>query len=180
MLFRSKLDVSVSTACAGPWTNVYSKQGTTLATGADQTTSFSPSVAGDFRLECVSLAAYANAPVLFVRFTNDNHYGNNIYIDDVVMSSSACTNGVDELTETSFAVFPNPATDAVNVIFNGTDADYMVSIMDLNGRVISTMNINNANGSQTVTFATENIAKGSYLVTVTSNGVTSTKTVIIR
>ena len=61
-----------------------------------------------------------------------------------------------------------------------TDADYMVSIMDLNGRVISTMNINNANGSQTVTFATENIAKGSYLVTVTSNGVTSTKTVIIR
>jgi len=178
--YFDKLDVSVSTACAGPWTNVYSKQGTTLATGADQTTSFSPSVAGDFRLECVSLAAYANAPALFVRFTNDNNYGNNIYIDDVVMSSSACTNGVDELTETAFAVFPNPATDAVNVIFNGTDADYMVSIMDLNGRVISTMNINNANGSQTVTFATENIAKGSYLVTVTSNGVTSTKTVIIR
>jgi len=178
--YFDKLDVSVSTACDGPWTNVYSKQGTNLATGADQTSSFSPTVAGDFRLECVSLAAYANAPALFVRFTNDNNYGNNIYIDDVVMSSSACTNGVDELTEIAFAVFPNPATDAVNVIFNGTDADYLVSIMDLNGRVISTMNINNANGSQTVTFATENIAKGSYLVTVTSNGVISTKTVIIR
>jgi hypothetical protein len=178
--YMDQLDVAVSTACAGPWTTIYSKQGTDLATGADQTSSFSPASAADFRQECVSLAAYANSPALFVRFTNNNHYGNNIFIDDISVASTACSNGFEELTETAFSVFPNPASDVVNVIFNGTDADYTVAIMDLQGRIVSSMKLNKANGSQTVSFSTENIAKGSYIVTVSSNGTTTTKNVVIK
>jgi hypothetical protein len=178
--FFDKLDVSVSTSCEGPWTTIYSKEGTNLATGPDLTTTFSPASAADFRQECVNIAAYANSPALFVRFTNDNKYGNNIFIDDISISSTACTNSIDELTETTFSVFPNPAIDVVNVLFNGTDANYTVAIMDLQGRTISSMNLNNAIGSQTVTFSTENVAKGSYIVTVTVNGLTTTKNVVIK
>ena len=100
--------------------------------------------------------------------------------DDISISSTACTNSIDELTETTFTVFPNPATDVVNVIFNGADANYTIAIMDLQGRTISSTNLNNASGSQTVTFSTENVAKGSYIVSVTVNGLTTTKNVVIK
>jgi len=52
--------------------------------------------------------------------------------------------------------------------------------MDIQGRIVSTMNLNNASGSQTLAFGTENLAKGSYIVTVRSNGITTTKNVVIK
>jgi hypothetical protein len=178
--YFDKLDVSVSTNCDGPFTQVYTKQGTALATGADLTSGFTPASASDFRQECVSLSNYANAPALFVRFTNDNKYGNNIYIDDVSISSSACTSGLEEAEQVSFEVFPNPATDVINIVFNAKSTDYVVSLMDLQGRVVSTMNLNNASGSQTLTFGTESLAKGSYVVVVSSNGAKTTKYVVVK
>jgi hypothetical protein len=36
------------------------------------------------------------------------------------------------------------------------------------------------NGAQKVTFDVNNLAKGSYVVTVSSNGMTSTKNVVIK
>ena len=178
--YFDKLDVSVSTSCNGPFTQVFTKQGTALATGADLTSNFTPASASDFRQECVSLANYANAASLFVRFTNDNKYGNNIYIDDISISSSACTSGLEEIEQVSFEVYPNPATDVINIAFNAKTADYVVSLMDLQGRVVSTMNLNNASGSQTLTFGTENLAKGSYVVVVSSNGAKTTKHVVVK
>jgi thiol-disulfide isomerase/thioredoxin len=178
--YFDKLDVSVSTNCNGPFTQVFTKQGTALATGTDLTSSFTPASASDFRQECVSLANYANASSLFVRFTNDNKYGNNIYIDDISISSSACTSGLEEMEQVSFEVYPNPATDVINIAFNAKTADYVVSLMDLQGRVVSTMNLNNASGSQTLTFGTENLAKGSYVVVVSSNGAKTTKHVVVK
>lgn len=178
--YFDKLDVSVSTSCNGPFTQVFSKQGTALATGADITSNYTPASASDFRQECVSLANYANAPALFVRFTNDNKYGNNIYIDDISVSSSACTSGLEEMEQVSFEVYPNPATDVINIALNAKTADYVVSLMDLQGRVVSTMNLNNASGSQTLAFGTENLAKGSYVVVVSSNGAKTTKHVVVK
>jgi hypothetical protein len=178
--YFDKLDVSVSTNCDGPFTQVFTKQGTALATGADLTSDYTPASASDFRQECVSLANYANAPSLFVRFTNDNKYGNNIYIDDISISSSACTSGLEEMEQVSFEVYPNPATDVINIAFNAKTADYVVSLMDLQGRVVSTMNLNNASGSQTLAFGTENLAKGSYVVVVSSNGAKTTKHVVVK
>ena len=178
--YYDKLYVYVSTNCNGPWTQVWFKENQDLATGADQTGSFTPASAADFRDECVSLSAYANSPALFVRFTSDNFYGNNVFVDDINVSSTACSNGIEELGQAAFTVAPNPASEAFNVTFEGKQADYTVALMDLQGRVISTMQLNNAVGTQTATFSTENVAKGSYIVTVTVNGMTTTKNVVIK
>ncbi|MBM3452328.1 MAG: T9SS type A sorting domain-containing protein, partial [Bacteroidetes bacterium] len=59
-------------------------------------------------------------------------------------------------------------------------ADYVVSLMDIQGRIVSTMNLNNASGSQTLAFGTENLAKGSYVVAISSNGFKTTKHVVIK
>ena len=87
---------------------------------------------------------------------------------------------VNEMETIALNVFPNPASDLVNISFEGENTDYSISLMDIQGRVISSREIANASGEQVVSFSTENVAKGSYIVTVTSNGATTTKNVVIK
>lgn len=87
---------------------------------------------------------------------------------------------INELNTIALNVFPNPATEALNVVFEATASDYAVSLSDLQGRNVASQTIENANGTQTIVFATDNVAKGSYIVTVRSNGATTTKNVVIR
>ena len=88
--------------------------------------------------------------------------------------------GMDELATIAMNVYPNPASSEVNVSFEATNNDYAVALMDLQGRVIAAKNMTNLNGTQVVSFSTENVAKGSYIVTVTVDGLTTTKNVVIK
>lgn len=88
--------------------------------------------------------------------------------------------GINEENFASMNVYPNPASDAINVSFEAVNADYSVDVMDIQGRVIASQVVTNVNGAQVVTFATENMAKGNYIVRIASNGFTSTKSVVVR
>ena len=174
---NDKLEVFVSTNCGTSWTSVYNKQGATLSTGATQTASFTPASAADYRNENVSLAAYTGQSEVFVKFVGTSNYGNNMYIDNINISSATSV-GENELT--SLSVYPNPASTEVNVSFEAKNANYSVKLIDLQGRVIANQNLTNLNGTQVISIPTENVAKGSYVVSITSNGVTSTKSVVIK
>ena len=87
---------------------------------------------------------------------------------------------LDELALGVVTVYPNPASDELNVSFEATNADYQVSILDLQGRVITAKTLQSLNGTSTVTFPVADMAKGSYIVTVVSNGITTTKNVVIK
>ncbi|MBI5219648.1 MAG: PKD domain-containing protein [Bacteroidia bacterium] len=78
------LDIYISTDCGATFnpTPVYSKSGTVMATGADMTNAFIPSVASDWRLETVDLTPYVGNNVV-LQFQAVNAYGNNLYIDDI-------------------------------------------------------------------------------------------------
>ena len=88
--------------------------------------------------------------------------------------------GIEEALTTSFGVYPNPATDVLNVTFEANNADYSVALIDLQGRVMSSANYSSLNGSQTIEIPVADFAKGSYIVQVTSNGVSTTKNVVIK
>ena len=102
------------------------------------------------------------------------------FTDSEIAAFKTGVASVNELDAVALNVFPNPATDAVNVVFEASAADYFVSLSDLQGRSVASQTIENANGTQTIVFATENVAKGSYIVTVRSNGSTTTKNVVIK
>lgn len=106
----------------------------------------------------------------------DQTTGEIVNANDVVLSAA----GINELTSAELSVYPNPASDLVNISFDAKNTDYSVSLMDLQGRVISSKELTNANGAQQVSFATSNVAKGSYIVVVSSNGGKTTKTVVIK
>jgi hypothetical protein len=87
---------------------------------------------------------------------------------------------VDELNTIALNVYPNPATDAVNVSFEAANTDYSISLMDLQGRVITSQELTNATGTQLISFATTSVAKGSYIVSIKSNGMVTTANVVIK
>ena len=88
--------------------------------------------------------------------------------------------GLNEMETIALNVFPNPASDLVNISFEANNNDFSVSLVDIQGRTIVSKSFTNLVGSQLVSFSTEDIAKGSYIVTVTSNGATTTKNVVVR
>ncbi|MFM1808795.1 MAG: hypothetical protein RLZZ382_20 [Bacteroidota bacterium] len=88
--------------------------------------------------------------------------------------------GINEENFVAMNVYPNPAADAINVSFEAANADYSVDVLDIQGRVIASQVVNNVNGTQVVSFATENMAKGNYIVRIASNGFTTTKSVVVR
>ena len=88
--------------------------------------------------------------------------------------------GLNEMETIALNVYPNPASGLLNVSFEANNADFVITLTDLQGRVISSKEMANLNGTQLVTFSTENVASGSYIVTVASNGTKTTKNVVVR
>jgi hypothetical protein len=89
------------------------------------------------------------------------------------------TASLDEMAAQNVHVYPNPATDVVNVSFDNTNDTY-VSVMDLQGRVLSTQVASGVNGTQVVSISTEGFAQGTYVVSVQSNGLTTNSNVVIK
>jgi thiol-disulfide isomerase/thioredoxin len=88
--------------------------------------------------------------------------------------------GVKEEFIAAMNVYPNPANEAINVSFEAENSDYTIEVLDVQGRVLAAQSMNSVNGTQVVSFATENMAKGSYIVRITNQGVSTTKNVVVR
>jgi hypothetical protein len=156
------------------------KSGTALATSPNTTSVFTPSSASQWRAECIDLSSYAGQSKLFVKFVGTNDYGNNIYVDDINISNVACSLSVNEVNINDFSLFPNPASDILNVSFEAVNTTYSITMMDLQGRVVATQELQGLSGAQNVAIPVAELAKGSYLVSVTSQGVTRSQTVVIK
>jgi thiol-disulfide isomerase/thioredoxin len=156
----------VGRALLGGYTGQANSIPTTITDGLVANYSFS------YTIPSSSNSANMSAVALLI----DNTTGEIVNAEKVNLSAA----NVNELANAEIIVFPNPASSEVNVSFEATNNDYVVALMDLQGRVISAKNMTNLNGTQVVSFSTENVAKGSYIVTVTVDGLTTTKNVVIK
>lgn len=123
-------------------------------------------------------------------------YGDGAYLVADAMGTALCSGGefassetkpfktgalgVNEENMITMNVFPNPAADVINVAFESNNSVYVISVLDIQGRVIANQVIDGVNGAQTAVFSTENMSKGSYIVSISSNGFTTTKNVVVR
>ena len=79
--------------------------------------------------------------------------------------------------------YPNPANsgDAINVEFElGNATNASVSLMDINGRVIETVEVFGAQGLNTVKLSTGNLASGVYLYSLNAANYTATKKLMVK
>jgi hypothetical protein len=94
------------------------------------------------------------------------------------------TLSTDEIAANPFGlnVYPNPATNNVNVAFNlNSESAINVSVTDLTGKVVYTNNLGTQTaGTHKVNIDTQALSKGMYMVNFKANNVVSTQKLVIR
>lgn len=88
--------------------------------------------------------------------------------------------GLAELSSLNLNVYPNPASETLNITFNAEQKDYLVKVIDLQGRVVMAGDYSNLSGKQLIAVPVANLAKGSYLVSVSTNEGTKTMNVVVE
>ena len=85
-----------------------------------------------------------------------------------------------EIETIGMEVYPNPATEEVNVKFVGTGGDYQIIITDLAGRQMSATSLVNVTGAQSVALPISEFGAGNYLVTIAKDGASYTQNLIVK
>lgn len=85
-----------------------------------------------------------------------------------------------EVETIGMEVYPNPATDVVNVKFVGNGGDYQIAITDLAGRQVASTSLMNASGAQSVALPIAEFSAGNYLVTIAKDGASYTQNLIVK
>ena len=182
---NDKLRLETSTDCGATWLQKWTKQGSALATTTVlSSTAFIPSVT-DF-VE-YTVPALFNPSVLFRWvFTADaTAPGNNIYIDDINIYDEA-TVGIkvnSALANNNFEVYPNPANAETFLKFNLTSASSVeINVTDISGRKVIDMPKTQYNsGNQLISINKDaSLSKGIYMVTISADGVKSTRKLVIN
>src|SRR5690606_24565105 len=84
---------------------------------------------------------------------------------------SAAVLATDALSElTSLTIYPNPASENINLSFEAMGGEYAIEITDLQGRVIKNEIHSNLEGQQNLKIAVDNLKAGNYLVSVRKDG----------
>ena len=156
----------VGRALLGGYSGQANSVPTTITDGLTATYTF------NYTIPSTSNSANMSAVAILI----DNATGEIVNAEKTSLSAA----NVNELETIGLNVYPNPASGVLNVSFEANNADFVITLTDLQGRVISSKEMANLNGTQLVTFSTEDIASGSYIVTVASNGTKTTKNVVVK
>lgn len=184
-----KLRLMVSSDCGRTWVQRYSKAGATLnTTGTTSGTAFVPN-ASQWRLETVTVPTYWTSRNFRFKFeyTADgtNGAGNNVYIDDIKLTTCTPTSVADINLENnlSLSVYPNPSSGSFNTTFTLLDPHFVnLFITDVVGRTIETAeNGMISAGEFNYKFGKNgNLSAGVYVVNLVIDGKRYTQKVIIN
>ncbi|QEE50627.1 T9SS type A sorting domain-containing protein [Flavobacterium alkalisoli] len=103
---------------------------------------------------------------------HDNWAGTTFYIDNVMLDG---TLGVNEQLLSKFSIYPNPASDVINIANAENILVNGVEIVDLNGRVVKSVNLNGVTEAQ---INISDLSSGMYLMNVSSDQGTTTKKIV--
>jgi hypothetical protein len=101
--------------------------------------------------------------------------GGNFLSSDAGLFNANGDASINEVIFEEVSIFPNPASEVLNVNFSTEANDFVVSILDLQGRVLASQA-----GSKNVTFPVADLASGSYLVTISTENSVHTENVVIN
>ena len=82
---------------------------------------------------------------------------------------------MDELEKESFAIYPNPSNGTVKINFENANDKHDVIIFSVSGQKVFEKEYNNISNA-----SVSNLQKGFYLVTVTKEGKSTTKKLIVN
>jgi hypothetical protein len=181
-VYYDSLAILLSTDCGLTWNTLVLEGGPGLATAATLggTAQFKPAAA-DWKSNTVSLAAYATNNNVLVKFNAINHYGNDMFVDNIniaALTGIVKNNGAIN----NIKIYPNPASSQFNINVNLASAQKTtVTLYNVMGQVVLTKNYDFTAGENLVNIPADQLANGIYTVLVSSgNGTYQTKISVIK
>lgn len=103
----------------------------------------------------------------------------NILVDDVELSIDGTSVSIfEEYTEPKFTVFPNPATDNINLTFGQVVGDVLVSVIAVDGTLVSQEMLSDV-FNKNFAVSTEGMENGVYIVEVTNEGSATAERIVV-
>lgn len=105
-------------------------------------------------------------------FNNTNEVCQGLWVDNYV--------GVSNRVISGMKMYPNPATESVNIAFSSEDADNAtITVRNLMGQTVYTQSCAVNEGNNQVSVSVKGFANGIYMVTVqTSKGISTQKLIV--
>lgn len=110
----------------------------------------------------------------YIAFLIDAGNTENAYIDNIKVTDTTPMGSTD-VQAAAFSLYPNPASDILNIDNAGIVID-QVTITDMNGRIVAGATPN----SNTATLNVGSLASGVYMAKVTAGGQQAVKKVVIK
>jgi hypothetical protein len=174
--YSDRLKVNVSTNCGATWQTVYNKLDPTLST-VSSTTSWTPTLVTHWRHEVINLNAFVGQASLLIQIQAISGNGNNLFVDNLNVFNSPLSVGTP-LSLSGIEVYPNPSNGEVKLAVDfGQPQDMTVTVTNLLGEVVKTINVKDASGIYNIDLKDE--AKGNYFVNIKSGKENITKRISI-
>jgi hypothetical protein len=103
----------------------------------------------------------------------------NILADDAfLIADGTQVELFEDVMEPKFKVYPNPASDVINLTFGEATGEAIVTIVSIDGKEVSTETVSNV-FNKSFEFKTLGLDNGVYIVNVTNNGRTTSQRIVI-
>lgn len=171
------LDVSISTDCGANWTSVYSKTGSVLSTTNNLSYAYTPAAPEEWRTDSIDLAAYKGLPEVLLMFTTNSNYGNNLYLDNINLTTVSTVGlSKNKLTQ-KINVYPNPSSGKFIVDGLLAGGNNKIRVLNILGAELVSINqIDKEKVELDLSFCSE----GTYFVQIESEKSVVIKKVVIN
>jgi sugar lactone lactonase YvrE/PKD repeat protein len=182
-----KLQVYISTDCGASWISKWARSATALqpaSVSGQSTNAFIPKASQftTYTININSAVSSTNAMFRWVFYAGASSVGNNIYLDDINISSSVA--GIETIeTEIGLNIYPNPSQSTVNIAFTLAEKHTMsVQLVDMLGRTVESILAQSyAEGESVLTIGNKaDYQAGVYFVHIAIDGQGISKKVIIQ
>ena len=175
-----RLQIQYSTDCGQNWTTVFDESGTALSMGnPDTSASWHPWNSSHWHHKTVNLNSVVSNQSVFFKFKAISAFGNNLFIDNLNLSTNLTTSVPQISSIRGVNVYPNPSTGLIKVQFDLENSeDVTIVVSNTLGAIVKNMKL------QSVTSGTFDIdlskeSKGAYEVSIRTSSKVLTKRIAI-
>ncbi|MDD4739879.1 MAG: T9SS type A sorting domain-containing protein, partial [Bacteroidales bacterium] len=124
--------------------------------------------------EATNLQSYTNYNVrAYARTASDTYYGQELNFQTLTLTS------IDQ-TPVTIMMYPNPASQETKLVVTGLQGEVKITISDVQGRIINTINTKANNNKVEETLKVSNMAKGVYYVRLQNDQISRTQKLIVK
>jgi hypothetical protein len=165
--------VMTSTNCGVSWTTRQTRSGSTLKSVPPQATVFTPTLPSHWVIDSLNLSGLASFKNVIIKFQFTCGKGNNIYIDDINITSAFLTGVENEVANNiDFNIYPNPMETTSTVGFNLIDkSNVSAYVYDILGKEVFRLFDNQqlSGGEHKYSLNTSGMNSGIYFVKLMVN-----------